>query len=243
MSTRRSNRQSGISTPAELVGPTFTASGRQVKSRVGGVYGESRLSAGHNHEVEAEAGTDSADAVHDTEEAAKTRTRLRGAAQLPRVQGGRKHIEGYNALDEMEDESDASMSGGEWDGGDDDEDVDDNIIDDEEDEDADMSESGESANEPVDGLASRPSLVVSLRFPKKSAAAGSRVDSEPKDTAMANGFTNPSREAAPTVNGDKPITNGGLQPTSDYKPSNLHHMSSADGHPVQPVIPQGILSG
>src|SRR3954452_23789577 len=42
-STRRSTRQSGLSTPAES-GPTFTASGRQVRSRVGGAYGETILS-------------------------------------------------------------------------------------------------------------------------------------------------------------------------------------------------------
>src|SRR4051812_33842289 len=44
---RRSTRQSGISTPAETTGPTFTASGRQVRSRHVGAYGESALSSTH----------------------------------------------------------------------------------------------------------------------------------------------------------------------------------------------------
>src|SRR5256885_1766437 len=43
LSSRRSTRPSGMSTPAEHAGPTVTASGRQVKSRLGGLYGESIL--------------------------------------------------------------------------------------------------------------------------------------------------------------------------------------------------------
>lgn len=82
----------------------------------------------------------------------------------------RKHIEGYNALDEMEDESDASSSGGDWDGADDD-DVDDIIVDDEDEDDADMSDDEPSvANDeesPKDDFHDRPkSLVVSLRYRK-----------------------------------------------------------------------------
>ena len=212
------------------------------------MYGETRLSKGYNYEVEVDAGTISADAMHDTDGAATTRTRSRGAAQLPQIRGGRKHIEGYNVLDEMDDESDASMSGGEWDGVDDDEDIDDNIVEDEEDEDADMSESGESAEEGVDELASRPSLVVSLRFPKKHAASENFVNLEPKDTVPANGLTNPVREAAPppppTVHGNsKPTTHGAQQINLDYKSSNRQHISSADSLPIQPVTPRGVLSG
>ncbi|KAF7513257.1 hypothetical protein GJ744_009678 [Endocarpon pusillum] len=42
--SRRSTRNSGVSTPAEPAGPTVTASGRQVKSRLGGsMYGETML--------------------------------------------------------------------------------------------------------------------------------------------------------------------------------------------------------
>ena len=43
-STRRSTRNTGTHTPAEPSGPTVTLSGRQVKSRHGGAYGESLLS-------------------------------------------------------------------------------------------------------------------------------------------------------------------------------------------------------
>jgi len=111
----------------------------------------------------------------------------------------------------MEDESDASMSGGEWDGGDDD-DVDDNVVDDEEDEDADMSESGESGDELVDELASRPSLVVSLRYPKTPAAPSIAGELELKGTVTMNGFISPIHESAPTANGQpKPMANGDKQ--------------------------------
>ena len=41
---RRSTRNTGTHTPAEPSGPTITQSGRQVKSRHGGAYGESMLS-------------------------------------------------------------------------------------------------------------------------------------------------------------------------------------------------------
>lgn len=85
----------------------------------------------------------------------------------------RNHIEGYNALDEMEDESDASSSGGDWDAADDDE-VDEQIVDDEDEEDADMSDDEESVADEEDNVKpknksrGRPSsLVVSLRYQKK----------------------------------------------------------------------------
>lgn len=82
----------------------------------------------------------------------------------------RKHIEGYNALDEMEDESDASSSGGDWDGADDDE-IDDINVDDEDEDDADMSDDEPSvANDeesPKEDFHDRPkSLMVSLRYRK-----------------------------------------------------------------------------
>ena len=82
-----------------------------------------------------------------------------------------KHIEGYNALDEMEDESDASSSGAEWDGGDDDDDVDAHVVDEEDDEDADMSDDESSiADEeeaiPAEVARPRGSLVVALRYHK-----------------------------------------------------------------------------
>lgn len=100
-----------------------------------------------------------------------TRTRqgvLRNGTAV-KVRSG-AHIEGYNALDEMEDESDASSSGAEWDGGDDD-DVDDHVVDEEDEEDADMSDDGSSIAGEEEAAAAnvthpRGSLVVALRYSK-----------------------------------------------------------------------------
>lgn len=102
-----------------------------------------------------------------------SRGRTRGSAYRNGVTHStqpRKHIEGYNALDEMEDESDASSSGGDWDGADDDE-VDDIIVDAEDEDDADMSDDEPSvANDeesPKESFHDRPkSLMVSLRYRK-----------------------------------------------------------------------------
>lgn len=167
LSTRKSNRQSGLSTPAEPTGPTFTASGRQVRSRVGGAYGETMLS-GQNDNREAPPAGQNDGATDVNEEQHVSTGRTRRSASGTGVQGGRKgreHIPGYNQVDEMDDESDATSSGGEWDGGDDD--VDEKVVDDEDDDDADMSDDEGSAaedeeDEPV--YIGKPSLVVSLRY-------------------------------------------------------------------------------
>lgn len=72
----------------------------------------------------------------------------------------------------MEDESDATSSGAEWDGGDDD-DADDLVLDEEDEEDADMSDDESSVadeDEAVAAYKSRPrsSLVVALRYQKNA---------------------------------------------------------------------------
>ncbi|KAL5362767.1 hypothetical protein BJX96DRAFT_177461 [Aspergillus floccosus] len=55
--TRRSTRNtSGVSTPTEPAGPRFTASGRQIRSRAGGLYGETLLSGQRDEEEEEEEG-------------------------------------------------------------------------------------------------------------------------------------------------------------------------------------------
>jgi hypothetical protein len=171
VSTRRSNRQSGISTPAEPTGPTFTASGRQVRARVGGTYGETRTGGTHTHEADnSEAMALCDDSAQEPQDEPMGRTRSRGVVPKPQTNGKRKHIDGYNEVDDMDDESEASMSGEEWNGGDDDDEVDDNIVDDEDDEDADRSDSAGTADE-EDEL-SKPSLLVSLRYPKKQETPG-----------------------------------------------------------------------
>jgi hypothetical protein len=55
---RRSTRNTGTHTPAEQSGPTITQSGRQVKSRQGGAYGESILSETHGPAISTGGGFD-----------------------------------------------------------------------------------------------------------------------------------------------------------------------------------------
>ena len=70
----------------------------------------------------------------------------------------------------MDDESDATSTGNEWDGGDEDE-PDDNIDDEDEDEDIDMSEDSIAEDEEDDP---RQSLVVSLRYVKRGQSPASQ---------------------------------------------------------------------
>ena len=153
-----------MSTPAESNGPTFTASGRQVRSRHGGTYGETRLRDATNysrHDVLTGAEVEE----EDDEDEPVSRGRPRRAAQQNRVKAkpfSQKNIEGYGSLGSMDDESDATSSGNEWDGGDDDE-ADDHVGDEEEEDDVDMSDTL-GAEEEDDST--QQSLVVSLRYLK-----------------------------------------------------------------------------
>lgn len=142
-----------------------------MKSRIGGAYGETMLS-GQHESIEMPETNENHSAEAGGEEII-SRGRTRGSAYRNGVTHStqpRKHIEGYNALDEMEDESDASSSGGDWDGADDDE-IDDINVDNEDEDDADMSDDEPSvANDeesPKEDFHDHPkSLMVSLRYRK-----------------------------------------------------------------------------
>ena len=211
-STRRSNRHSGVSTPAEPAGPTFTASGRQVRSRYGGAYGETMLSGQqddhgssrtiHNGAVDDEGG--------EGEEGGVAIGRTRGASS--RNSGGqnlrsRARIGNYNAVDGMDDESDATSSGGDWDGGDDDDEVDEHIGEGD-DEDTDMSDDNASdALGDIDTNTTgqkRDSLVVSLRYQQKK----------------------------PQLRDPAAPANGSLDPTI----TQILPPTALNGHPPQPTI-------
>ena len=128
---------------------------------------------------------------------------------------GRQHIEGYNSVDSMEDESDATSSSGDWQGGDDD-DVDDNIVDDEDDADVDISDD-EACNvdgeDGTDGYGHRRSLLVSLRYQKSTASIIDRsIPSEgesPQGNSTTKHETSESRShvAVQTGSPAPPITN------------------------------------
>ena len=192
LSTRRSNRQSGISTPAESNGPTFTASGRQVRSRHGGTYGETMLSGQQDTMEHSKIG--GSEGAEDDEDEQVSRGRPRRAAQQNRLKAkllSKKHNEGYDSLGSMDDESDATSSGNEWDGGDEDE-LDDHIDDEEEDDDIDMSDTSGAEDEEV----TRQSLVVTLRYIK------SRLSPPRQDTR--SGPTSFGTEGIPTTLSEGP---------------------------------------
>jgi hypothetical protein len=150
LSTRRSTRHA---TPADT-GPVITASGRQVKSRVGGLYGES-LSTEQRREYEpGDAETEGS--ADDMPASAPTR----GARRTSRArQEPSKLREHYDGADDMETDSDGPQDdGGEWSG-------------DENEPDDDESEGDATDDEEVDGDAvsadegdMQQSLVVQLRY-------------------------------------------------------------------------------
>ncbi|KAI9784950.1 MAG: hypothetical protein M1839_001146 [Geoglossum umbratile] len=165
-STRRSTRQSGLSTPAES-GPTFTASGRQVRSRVGGAYGETILSGRNTGRTTPAFGvTDGSASGEEQAEPTAPGGRPRRSGLRKEINGwakGGDHIAGYNSVDEMDDEEEATSSGSDEYGADDDE-VD--IASEEDNEVSDVDTDMEDAD------SNRPrkskSLVVSLRYGRLS---------------------------------------------------------------------------
>ena len=215
LSVRRSHRQSGISTPAESSGPTFTASGRQVKSRYGGTYGRTTL--GGQQDGTEHPGIGETDAAEDDEDGPRSRGRPRRAAQQNKSNVkafSRKHTKDYDSLGSMDDESDATSTGNEWDGGDEDE-PDDNIDDEDEDEDIDMSDDSRAEDEEDN---SQQSLVVSLRYIKRGLSPASQ------DTR--NG---------PAVSEDHDIPS---VTTSNFKgPSETPHSTYGLNEPTQDATP------
>lgn len=190
-SNRRSARQSGRNTPAD-VGPQYTASGRQVKPRQGGEYGASLLSRGAASPDEL--GTD----YNDDKEASDSEQPVRGGARSGRatrgiVNGGsslkkRKRItdddDDEGSLDDM---SDAPPSGDEWDSQAND-DEDDAMPDADEDSDLLDDEDGEPKSLVITlkTKGNRSSPIVEPESVEESAAAGA-VKPEPSSVNPVDG--------------------------------------------------------
>lgn len=153
--TRRSGRNSSGVTAAEPSRPRFTASGRQIRSRAGGAYGESLLSGQRE------------DSEYEEEDATR-----------PQRSRTSTHPNGYSgyADDDLDDESEARSndSGNEWDGGDEEEN---DFEGDDEGDDA-------SGDESIVNGEPR-SLVVQLRYGKGSAHTGPQDPDEPPPTKDA----------------------------------------------------------
>ncbi|KAI9791972.1 MAG: hypothetical protein M1816_003241 [Peltula sp. TS41687] len=176
--TRRTNGRSDKSTPSAegAEGPVFTASGRQVKSRIGGVYGESMLSGRGTGNTVVFANTAAAAAVAggeseksgegQQESPSGGRPRRTGLRQPSsgKGSGGREHIAGYNEVDEMDDEEDAQSSGAdEYVGEDGANEAGEDVMSDDDDP-ADMDQDGDDAV-----LKHNQRLLVQLRYHQKPA--------------------------------------------------------------------------
>ena len=212
---------------------------------MGGTYGETMLTGQHdNREAPPVGGNDVAADVN--EEQPVSTGRARRSASGTGVQGGRKgreHIPGYNQVDEMDDESDATSSGGEWEGGDDD--VDEKVIDDEDDDDADMSDDEVSVDEEDEEIdVGKPSLVVSLRYhpdrPKESEdihdlpnVNGVAQTSSAPRTAGQTGTTTSDVKSEGLTNGRVVITPASSFDTSCTTPSHSLSQMTRNGSEPQ----------
>lgn len=233
-----------METLSESTGPTFTASGRQVRSRYGGVHSETTAS-GRNEQVEHPAievadGRETGGKQPVSMGRTRQSTMLNGMTHNPHL---RKHIDGYNTLDEMDGESDASSSGGEWDG--DDDEVDDHVVDDEDDDDADMSEDDISANNGEDELElednrHRGRLVVALRYQGKKFSTQTTPMMEPDGTKQEKKHF-VQEHSFPKFNADskRDTPYSGDCGPSLGKPENPGNASTvASIKPLLPVTPQ-----
>ncbi|KAJ9661748.1 hypothetical protein H2201_006419 [Coniosporium apollinis] len=210
-STRRSTRQSGTGTPAELSRPTVTASGRQIRSRVGGAYGESLLSGQATTDRQSPATGDYAhsEASEDVRPQHGRSTRSGGAKPAVNGRGrSRRNIDTYNSLDEMEDEDDAASTGNEWNSEDNANDADD-AGDDEGDED--MDDEAEEEERP------QSSLVVRLRYRKSPAAIKLLSPEPPSDPNAERDIHKPP----PTITAAQAPTNGHSHNTTSAHSSSF----------------------
>ena len=202
---RRSTRQSGISTPAEPAGPTFTASGRQVRARHGGLYGETMHSGQQDAMQQAENPHSRENSIDgELVDGERVPRGLSNRFSAPGQTNGRRggaHIDTYNSVDEMDEESDAESSGGEWDGGDDEED-DDMADDDQDDEDDAM-----SSVEEEEGVAKeKRSLLLSFKYQKgdQESTAGSPAVPNGMSKDHSNELKLPNGASAPCDPPPKP---------------------------------------
>ena len=161
-SMRRSTRNTGANTPAEPSGPTITQSGRQVRSRQGGAYGETVLSGTRGSSAAAE---DEKPATDDDEEAHSGRPARRAAAAANTAITTAPSRNRKVNIDDMSDEDDAS----EQDYGDDDEDDDVPLADDNDIEasDEDMADAEDGEQEPEEKQTLVDALPLNTPTPEK----------------------------------------------------------------------------
>lgn len=209
LSVRRSARNSGRETPAVPAAPTVTASGRQVRSRAAGAYGESLVSGQTTERASPATGdyvrSDASEEPQATNGRSTRAAATKAADALPKK---RKHSEKYNSSDEMDDDEDDATS---WDGGDEDEN-----------DQMDVDDDDDQSDEASDEEDEQKSLVISLKYPKGTFNP-SQQDPPPTDAQSAEPSAQEPQPAANTnVNGtSSPIVKDATVTSIDQNPPKV----------------------
>ncbi|EXJ80415.1 hypothetical protein A1O1_08560 [Capronia coronata CBS 617.96] len=197
LSSRRSARNSGVSTPPDA-GPTVTASGRQVKSRLGGIYGETML-VDQRKEIEKTTGEGHfTETSEDMPATVPTGRGVKTSRSGRPVKATRKaYTDGADS-----DSDEAQSSGKEW-SGNEDEPEDSEPDFDAEDEDEEMSDHGLDRDELGEDDNTQDSLVVQLRYRKGQEPPGKTEQKPPPPQAVTNGVSSVSNGLAPVQDAGK----------------------------------------
>ncbi|RMZ86162.1 hypothetical protein DV737_g228, partial [Chaetothyriales sp. CBS 132003] len=224
-STRRSTRNA---TPHDSL-PTITASGRQVKPRLGRLYGDSPLPDQQQQDTEQGAAVDT---NGDESAAVPTLTAagrpMRGAARPKRPAPSPRQRYG----EDLGSDSDEHHSDGqEWSGNEDESDKDsepdfdqDDGLDGDDDDDEEMTDQGLDEDELQDEGGTQESLVVQLRYRKAKTPAGD-----------GSHISAAAREAATDVNGGGPVIE--YRPLAPAPPRTIEPALAAPPVPPAPVQP------
>jgi hypothetical protein len=231
--SRRSTRNTGTHTPADV--PTVTLSGRQVKSRHGGAYGESMLSGTHTPAVSAGVFDGTSEEPEEDRGGRPRRAAASKVAEKVAASGWatkKAHIEGYNSVDEMDsDEDDAS----EQDYGDDEEEDDPVPLESDVEDPDDLPSADDDMSDEVD---EKQSLVVKLPVktptPERKVMIKLRLTPEPMQPAalLAAITGKPADSAAPTTNVKEPAA------ASSETPSKPIDIPASQG-PLSPLAFRG----
>lgn len=235
--SRRSTRNSGVSTPVEHAGPTVTASGRQVKSRLGGMYGETML-VDQRKELESErAAVSVADNERDHDESIR---RPQRPGRPKRIVRAPRRIDD-SSEDAMNGQSDGASSANEWSGNEDEPDGQEDAEEfeaDGKDEDKEMSTADSEMGDA--GPTEQDSLVVQLRYKKEGQSSKQKgrpgslngVETAADCIAVDSGQPAKASGRMAQVNG-KAVKHGEAGTTMINGP--LHSIPSKSAHGASPL--------
>ncbi|EGD92558.1 hypothetical protein TESG_00131 [Trichophyton tonsurans CBS 112818] len=220
--SRRSTRnQSRASSPPENSGPTFTASGRQVKSRVGGIYGQTVLGKRSHEATDDEPSNNPAGGGNGMEYGRSRRSR-RGLQS-----------NGWDGLTPSDEDNntegdDEASSGNDWD---------EDAADDEDEDEAGLSDADSfTADLQLDR---NRSLIVKLKYGKGNAAKTPQTEPAPleplKEELLHNGNPPTSTSTALPINGH--ILNATTEPTSEPAKEPAKEPRIAIEVPLKPEVP------